>query len=96
MRVRGCSQALSQFRICFNGDDAAAFAREKLRHFAVAGADFDPRVIRGERQSREDAFAPSNIAEKMLAQPLSRHCDAECSNAERCEQISMLELQRAQ
>ena len=40
---------------------------EKLSHLAVARADFDPRVVRGEGQRREDAFAPSKIAEKMLA-----------------------------
>jgi hypothetical protein len=46
-----------------------------LRHFAVAGADFEPSVIRGERQGRKNAFAPPNIAEKVLAQSLSRHGD---------------------
>ena len=39
----------AKFRIGFDGHDAAAIAGEKLGHFAVARADFDPGFIGAQR-----------------------------------------------
>ena len=69
-----------------DGVDGCAIRNKVLRHFAVAGADFDPAIIcfalglcRSSRRMRRDAngardlLAPVGIGEKMLAQALPCH-----------------------
>jgi hypothetical protein len=69
--------------IQFDGRDRAASCQQVARHFAVAGADFDPAVrivfgqrdggMRGDSDGAGDLFAPVEVREKMLAEPLAGH-----------------------
>ena len=59
--------------IGLNGQEAADLGREQFRHFAVAGADFEPRIARAQRKRLEDALAPCRVFQEVLAEPLTRH-----------------------
>src|SRR6185437_1885746 len=66
--------------VSLDGDDATGARREKLRHFAVARADFEPcRIGRGGKRFG-DARPPGNLREKILAELLACHNALECSN----------------
>ena len=64
---RAAHEAFGKPLVGFDGDDAAVVADQELRHFAVARADFDPGLIWGDGQRGQDAFAPSDVMEEMLA-----------------------------
>ena len=72
-RVRGAfAKRGGESGVGFDGDDAAGARREKLRHFAVARADFDPDGVAFDRKRVGDTRAPGNIREKMLTEFLAR------------------------
>ena len=76
-----------QVAVGFDGDDAAPVTGQQLRQFAMAWANFDPGFARRERQGLQDFFAPPDVAEKMLPEPLPGHGWSECSNAGNSKQL---------
>src|SRR5215470_1575811 len=80
---RETAKAAGEPLIQFDGRDRATSCEEMARHFAVAGADFEPavlivfgqrdRAMRGDADGPSDLFAPVEVRKKMLAEPLARH-----------------------